>query len=172
MAGGYLLISFPLTFLGRIRVLLRPFRLIARTIWLRLERPRFRELYMVFQDTYWEASGLLRNWAGVGTISPPANPSWQGSGLPHAMRMKLDLKNRVYQQAELTHKGQMYMFYISETLEGKPTWVGRGQADLNDDADAHNVVSFFTALQGDESLPQNSLDLAVIMSHGPIACKR
>lgn len=45
------MISFPLTFLGRIRVLLRPFRLIARTIWLRLERPRFRELYMVFQDT-------------------------------------------------------------------------------------------------------------------------
>lgn len=88
------------------------------------------------------------------------------------MRMKLDLKNRVYQQAELTHKGQMYMFHISETLEGKPTWVGRGQADLNDDADAHNVVSFFTALQGDESLPQDSLDLAVIMSHGPIACKR
>lgn len=64
------------------------------------------------------------------------------------------------------------MCFISETLEGKSTSVGRGQADLSDDADAHNVVSLFSALQGDESLPQDSLDLAVIMSHGPITCKR
>lgn len=88
----YLLSFFPLTFLGCIRVLPRPFRLIARTIWLRLERPRFRELYMAFQDMCWEASGLLRNWAGVDTISPPVNHNWQGIGLPHAVRIKLVLK--------------------------------------------------------------------------------
>lgn len=80
--------SFPLTFLGCIRVLPKPFRLIARTIWLRLERHRFKELDMIFQDMYWEASGLLRNWAGVGTISPPVNHSWQGISLPQAVRMK------------------------------------------------------------------------------------
>jgi hypothetical protein len=57
-------------------------------------------------------------------------------------------------------------------MEGKSTGVDRGQADLSDDADAHNVVSLFAALQGDESLPQDSLDLAVIVSHGPITCKK
>lgn len=56
-------------------------------------------------------------------------------------------------------------------MEGESTGAGRGQADLSDDADAHNVVSLLAALQGDESLPQDSLDLAVIMSHGPITCK-
>lgn len=54
-------ISYPLTFLGSIRVLPNPFRLIACTIWLRLERPRLRDLSIVFRDTCWEISGLLRN---------------------------------------------------------------------------------------------------------------
>lgn len=58
-------------------------------------------------------------------------------------------------------------------LEGTDVhWGGWGKAHLSDDADGHDVVALLSALQGDESLPQDSLDLAVIVSHGPVTRKR
>lgn len=43
----------------------------------------------------------------------------------------------------------------------------QGGADLRDDENGHDVVPFLGALQGDDCLPQDSLDLTVIVGHGP-----
>lgn len=42
-------------------MLLRPFRLVARTSGLGWLRPRLRKLSTVLRDTYWVSSWLLRN---------------------------------------------------------------------------------------------------------------
>lgn len=42
-------------------MLVRPFRLMARTSWLELLRPRLRKLSMALRDMYCMSSWLLRN---------------------------------------------------------------------------------------------------------------
>lgn len=48
----------------------------------------------------------------------------------------------------------------------------RGGADLCDDEDGYDVVSFLRALQGDDCLPQDGLDLTVVVGHGPVRWRK